>query len=371
MDFTDQIKILATKIPAQLNHIKTEAATRNALVEPFIRALGYDTSDLTEVVPEFGADLDVPGVPKNKKIDYGILQNGKPIILIECKCFNDKLVDGYKQLFHYAVATDTRIGILTNGLIYRFYADLNKPGKLDDTPFLELDMQNLQENLVDELKKITKTSLNIDEMLTAANELKYTGGILEILTEQLSSPDENFVKFFFNRLCPNKSFSGGVKPQFADFTQRALKQFIREQINILLDVSAIGNGFSSASTGSQPSDQNQDSPDDLDKVSQDNQIVTTEDELEGYFIVKSILREVVDPKRIIPKDVQNYFGIFLDNNKKPVCRLHFNNLKNKRLGVLDENKQEEKIYIDNLNEIYKYAERLKTTIECYEKSKVS
>lgn len=68
MDFTDQIKALAVKIPGQLDHIKTEAATRNALVEPFIRALGYDTSDLTEVIPEFGADLDVPGVPKNKKL---------------------------------------------------------------------------------------------------------------------------------------------------------------------------------------------------------------------------------------------------------------------------------------------------------------
>ena len=152
MDFVDQIKALSAKIPTQLAHIKTEAGTRNALVEPFIRALGYDTSDMAEVVPEFGADLDVPGVTKNKKVDYGILRNGKTVILIECKHYTDKLNEGFKQLFYYAVASNCRFGILTNGLIYRFYADLDAPNKLDASPFLEIDMQDLKEPLLEELK---------------------------------------------------------------------------------------------------------------------------------------------------------------------------------------------------------------------------
>lgn len=38
MDFVDEVKALAAKTPGLLEHIKTEAATRTALVEPFIRA---------------------------------------------------------------------------------------------------------------------------------------------------------------------------------------------------------------------------------------------------------------------------------------------------------------------------------------------
>lgn len=245
---------------------------------------------------------------------------------------------------------------MTNGLVYRFYADLDKPGKLDDKPFLELDMLDLQEHSVTELKRLTKSALNLDEMLTAAVELKYTEGILGILTEQLASPDESFVKLFFNRLCPGKAFAGGVRQQFASFTKRALKQFIREQINTLLDRTTDIPTPPTPPIGEDP-------PPDLIR-----QVITTEEELEGYFVVKSILREVINPTRIIPKDVHGYFGIFLDHKRRPVCRLYFNNTNNKRLGLFDyggEEKQEEKVPIGDLSDIYKYTDRLKATVVHY------
>ncbi len=381
MDFIDEVKVLAAKIPGLLGHIKTEAGTRTALVEPFIRALGYDTSDPTEVVPEFGADLNVPGVPKNKKIDYGILKEGKPIILIECKCHTDNLLEGYKQLFHYAVATDTRIAILTNGVVYRFYADLDRPNRLDESPFLELDMLNLQEPLVEEIKRLTKPALNVNEMLTTASELKYVGGILGILTEQLVSPlDENFAKFFFQRLCPGKAFAGKVRVEFSSYTQRALKQFVREQINKMLDATDMGSASPSAigavaqTIPSQNTVLDVPSTNDGDIPSQTgntNQIVTTAEELEGFYIVKSILREVVDPSRVVHRDVLNYFGILLDdNNRKPICRLYFNNLQNKKLALFDHSqggKEEQKVSIENLNDIYQYADQLKAAIAYHDK----
>lgn len=370
MDFIDQIKRLAEKIPTQLEHIKTEAATRNALVEPFIKALGYDTSDLTEVVPEFGADLDVPGVPKNKKIDYAILKNGKPIMLIECKAHNDKLMDGYKQLFHYAVTTDTRIGILTNGLIYKFYADLNKPGKLDEVPFLEINMLALKEPLVAELKSLVKTSLSIDEMLIAANELKYTGGILAILTEQLTAPSDDFVKIFFQQLCPGRAFAGAAKQQFTNFTGRALKQFIREQINSLLDASAMGTSNpSSISLAAQTNLASTFEEEVKNSQRNSSQVITTEEELEGFYIVKSILRQRINPDRIIHRDVASYFSILLDDtNRKPICRLYFNS-SNKRIGIFETKggeKQETKIAIESLNDIYKYAVQLEDIVCQYD-----
>jgi predicted type IV restriction endonuclease len=361
MDFTDQVKALAARMPNLLDSILTEEATKQYLIIPFIQALGYDVFDPREVFPEFDANV---GASKKYKLDYAILQEGKPIILIECKWRGDTLTEGYSQLFHYFSATNARIGVLTNGIIYRFYADLDKPNKMDDKPFLEIDMLSLKEPLVDELKKITKSAFNLEEMVSAATELKYVGGILGILTEQLSSPSEDLTKFFFSQSCPGKVFSPTAKAQFADYTKRALKQFIRDQLSHILDAS----GFTgSASLTVEPTPVI-----DSSSLSDDSEpkIITTEEELEGYHIVKSILREAIEPNRVAYRDVQSYFGILLDNNnRKPICRLHFNNLSAKKLGLFGQggdDKQEEKIAIDNLNDIYKYADRLKATVQYYD-----
>ncbi len=365
MDFVEPIKVIAAKVPGLLDFIKTEAATRNSLVEPFIRALGYDTSDPAEVVPEFGANLNVPGVPKDKKVDYAILKEGRPIILIECKCHTDKLNEGYKQPFHYAVATDCRIGILTNGLIYRFYADLDKPNKLDDKPFLELDLQALKEPLLEELRCLSKPSFDIDGMLTAAMELKYIGGILQILTDQFTSPSDDFVKFFYQKVCEGKPFAGSAKQQFANYTTRAMGQFVRDRINSLLD------GLDTDRSVTPPP-----APAVVDVATENGDpkslIVTTEEELEGFYIVKSILREVVAANRIFHRDVAAYCGILLDNNnRKPICRLYFNSSHNKKLGLFDvsgTSKQEERVSIERLDDIYQYADRLRATVLQYTES---
>jgi hypothetical protein len=170
MDFIDEVKALAARVPGLLGHIVTEAGTRTSLVEPFIRALGYDTSDPTEVVPEFGANVKVPGVNQDKHVDYAIMKDGKPIILIEVKQHGTDPNKGYGQLYGYFTPVDARIAITTNGVIYRFYADLDKPHVMDKEPFLELDMLNLKEPLVEELKRLTKSVFDVDEMVRAGNE---------------------------------------------------------------------------------------------------------------------------------------------------------------------------------------------------------
>jgi len=355
MDFVEQVKELAIKVPGKLAYIQTEAATRNALIDPFIRALGYDVSDTQEVTPEFGAHLNIPGIAKDKRVDYAILKDGKPIILIEAKHHKDKLIQGYDQLFAYAITTCCRIGILTNGLIWRFYADLAHPGtgKLDPTPFLELDFQDLKEPLLEELRPLTKSDLNINGMLKAAEELNGIGGILQILNQEFDNPSDDFVKFFYQRLSDGKPFVGNSKILFTGYAKRAFGQFIRARVNRMLDES-LGND-------------DQVLPIDLPisptpEVA--SSIVTTEEEMEGFYIVKSILRDVVSSEHITYKDVVSYFGIFLDGNShKPICRLYFNNSSNKRVGILirgEDDKQESKYSIDRLDHIYQYAEQLKS-----------
>lgn len=314
---------------------------------------------MQEVTPEFGAHLNIPGIAKDKRVDYAILKDGKPIILIEAKHHKDKLILGYDQLFAYAITTCCRIGILTNGLIWRFYADLAHPGtgKLDPTPFLELDLQDLKEALLEELCPLTKSALNIDGML-AAEELNGVGGILQILNQEFDNPGDDFIKFFYQRLSEGKPFVGNSKILFTGYAKRAFGQFVRARVNRMLDES-LGNNDQiplidlpipiSPEIGSS--------------------IVTTEEEMEGFYLVKSILRDVVSSERITYKDVVSYFGIFLDGNShKPICRLYFNNSSNKRLGILirgEDDKQESKHPIDRLDHIYQYAEPLKCAASQY------
>lgn len=97
-------------------------------------------------------------------------------------------------------------------------------------------------------------------------------------------------------------------------------------------------------------------------------IVTTEEEIESYLIVKSILRPVVDISRVVYRDAQTYFAILLDdNNRKPICRMYFNSLTKKYIATFDENKKETKHEISTLNDIYNFSKELADIIEFYDK----
>ncbi len=100
-------------------------------------------------------------------------------------------------------------------------------------------------------------------------------------------------------------------------------------------------------------------------------ITTTEEEIQGYHIVRAIVGSVVEVKRVIMRDVKSYCGVLLDDtNRKPICRLWFNSPQ-KYVGLVDEHKQEEKVPIDDIDDLYKYADRLKATVGYYERSPVS
>ena len=362
MDFVDQIKALASNIPDQLDRVLTEEATKSSMVMPFIQSLGYNVFDITEVVPEFDANV---GASKKYKLDYAILQDGKPIILIECKHHAEKLDgDAHSQLFHYFAATDARIGVLTNGVSYRFYSDLVESNKLDEKPFLELDMLNLQDNLIEELKKLSKQAFNLDDILTAASELKYTKAIKAILHEQLNEPSDDFVRFFAAQVYPGR-LTERVRQEFTAFVKRAFKQFIREQISGLLQsASNLADGISEEPESTAEEETTAETSD------RDSRIVTTEEELEGFYIVKSILSSSIDAARVAHRDTIGYFNVLLDDNgRKPICRLYFNNTDNKRLEFFDyteEGRKEEKVSIAEVNEIYQYSDRLKATVQYYE-----
>ena len=240
MDFIDRIRDLAAQIPNQLNHIQTEEATKIALVMPFIRALEYNTADPTEVVPEFTADV---GLKKGEKVDYAILKDKKPIIIFECKWSGSYLDQEHaSQLSRYFNVTDARFGVLTNGIIYRFYSDLEQPNKMDLKPFLEFNMLDIKEPLVEELKKFMRSSFDLDVILTTASELKHTREIKRIVAEQWANPSDDLVRFFASQVYSGR-MTQSVMTQFRDITRRALQQYVTDQFSDRLKpVLAQGNG---------------------------------------------------------------------------------------------------------------------------------
>ena len=143
------------------------------------------TLKINDKAPEFTADV---GTKRGEKVDYAILQEGKPILLFECKqCGVDLDASHASQLYRYFSVTEARIAVLTNGLMYRFYTDLDNPNQMDSKPFLEINMLDVQAPLVDELKKLSKSTFDLDTMLTTASELKYTREIRLLMEEQLKA----------------------------------------------------------------------------------------------------------------------------------------------------------------------------------------
>jgi len=358
MDFIDKIRELSARFPKQLENIQTEEATKHALVMPFISALGYNVFDPTEVTPELCADV---GVKKGEKVDYAILRDGKPVILFECKHHAADLGKAHaSQLYRYFGVTEARFGVLTNGLLYWFYTDLEAPNKMDEKPFFEFNIIDIRETAVEELKKFSKSSFDLDFILTTASELKYTREIKRLLIEQMQEPTDDFVRFFASNVYSGK-LTQSVREQFIHLTKQAFKQVINDQINERLKSALV----TEASTASQtaPDVLSPSGPAALSNGSPTAE--TKEEEWEGYHIVRAILREVTPPKRVALRDVQSYCGILLDdNNRKPICRLHFNSAQ-KYLSLFDTNK-EERIPIEGLDDLYKYAERLKAAVSNYD-----
>ena len=353
MDFIDKIRELSAHIPKQIENIQTEEATKHSLVLPLIAALGYNIFDPTEVTPELCADI---GIKKGEKVDYAILREGKPIILFECKHHNVDLSHAHKsQLFRYFSVTEARFGVLTNGVLYWFYTDLEEPNKMDEKPFFEFNMLDIKEPAVEEFKKFSKSSFDLSYILTTAAELKYTREIKRLLTDQMQNPADEFIRFIVSNVYVGR-MTLSVKEQFVQLSKQAFKSILNDQINERLK-SAMASDNTKSETAIVEAAQvaKQESP----SASQ-----PTEEEWEGYHIVRAILREVIPPQRVIMRDVQSYCGILLDNNnRKPICRFFFEGSK-KYLSFFDTGK-EDKVLIDSLDDLFKYAERLKATVTKY------
>ncbi|WP_213780128.1 type I restriction endonuclease [Caballeronia sp. dw_276] len=355
MDFIDEVRALASRVATTKDLLQTEEATKNAMVMPFIQLLGYNVFDPLEVTPELIADV---GTKKGEKVDYAILKDGQPIMLFECKKSGGDLhINHASQLFRYFHSTEARFGVLTNGIVYKFFTDLEKPNMMDDKPFFEFNMLEFRDQDVDELKKFAKTVFDLETILTTANQLKYTRAIQNTLGNWMNDPPEEFVRLASAEFLVGKHFKNAVKDLFTEVTKQAFKQLVRDKINERLKGAMTPELSVAPALQAHISDA---------QIEQDETYSASDLELEAFQIVRAILRPISKPARIFIRPSASYCAIlFDDNNRKPVCRLRFNNENRLVVGLFNENKEEDKILISDLDQLFDFGDRLKACVASY------
>ncbi len=357
MDFKDQIKQLGEKVLKLKDQIKTEEATKSAFIMPFIQILGYDLFNPMEVVPEFVTDYGAKNV---EKVDYAIFKNNDPILVIECKHHAEDLEKHYTQIHKYFHLTKARFAVLTNGVIYNFYADLDAANKMDEKPFLSFDISNIKEQQIKELVKFHKNGFDVGSILNTASELKYSNAVKMVLMAELVNPKPEFVKYFISKVYEGR-ITEKILVQFSEIVKRTVEQTFNDIVSDRL-MNAINQ------TKQITPDTAPEAPPAVEE--DDCKVITTEEELNGFYIIKSILRTKVTPQRVVYRDSVNYFSIILDNNnRKPICRLWLNGQAKKFIGLFDKEKKETKFEITSLDDIFKYSQQLIDTISYYEPDK--
>ncbi|MBK0381200.1 type I restriction endonuclease [Mucilaginibacter segetis] len=354
MDFKDQILQFASRVEKLCTQIQTEEATKNALIMPFIQLLGYDVFNPFEVNPEFVADI---GIKKGEKVDYAIMNDGKPILLIECKHYTQDLNPHNSQLFRYFHTSEAKFGLLTNGIQFKFYTDLASPNKMDEKPFFEFKITDIKDNEIIELRKFHKSYFDVDNITNTASELKYLNQIKQALNQEFADPTDEFVKYFTKKVYPG-AVTQKVLEQFKLITKRACSIYINDILNerfkSALEIDTNKEESLTPVIDSQKTD-----------ISDGNNIETTEDEIVGCLIIKSILSEKIDPKRVDLRDAQSYCAILLDdNNRKPICRLYFTE-KKKTIAIINNNKEFVKTEITDLNELYQLKKQFFDALDLY------
>ena len=353
MDFIDVLKQFSVRVGKLYPQIQTEEATKTSLIMPFFQTVfGYDVFNPDEFVPEFVADV---GIKKGEKVDYAIMVGGEPAILVEAKWCGESLDKHDSQLFRYFGTTKAKFGILTNGVVYKFYTDLNEQNKMDMSPFLEMDILNIKEPLVPELKRFCKANFDAGEIFSRASELKYSNEIKAYFVEQLREPVDDFVKFMLSQTYEGVK-TAAVVEKFRPIVKTSLNSLIGEMMNERITTALKTDATPASDTSSESAVLDGDEGEAADSAR--NRIVTTDEELQAYYIVKAILASEVDMSQVSYKDTYRYFAVLYgDTPARWVCRLRLTARK-KSLILPAESGDDVKHELSGLDDIYGHKEAI-------------
>lgn len=351
MSFKDSVSELSVRSQSARTMAQTEEATKNAVVMPFLRALGFDVFNPSQVIPEFVSDV---GTKKGEKVDYAVRIGDRIEYLIEAKSISTNLSDAqYNQLFRYFTVTEARIAILTNGIQFWFFTDIEDKNKMDSAPFFKFDLDAYDENDLKEVEKFHVERFDIEKIRSAAASLKYTRLATAYINSQWNAPDDEFVKFVARSF-----YEGNITKQVVESLRPIIKrafddlfrQKARQKFNAVLEGSE--REGASEVVG-------------VPEEEETSDIITTQEELDAFYMIRAICSEVTPASNIHIRDQKSYCGIlFENNNRKPIARLHFNG-KKLHIGLFDEAKAETRIPIESLEEIFTHKDKILETVIRY------
>ncbi|MCA3270349.1 MAG: type I restriction enzyme HsdR N-terminal domain-containing protein [Roseomonas sp.] len=358
MSFNEELGRIRARA-GKASDLATEEAAKNALVMPLLRTLGFDVFDPEVVIPEFTADV---GTKRGEKVDYALRVNGELAILIECKPANVDIGQAHaSQLYRYFAVTPARIGIVTNGIDWHFFTDLDKPNIMDAKPFFHFNVLTYIDVDVVQLEKFKASNFNLANILSTASDLKFSSLMTEALKKEFTTPSEELVRLFTRRVYDGQ-ITSAVRERFSEILRSCVQEVIREEVNRRL-LGAI-QPPKSLSPATAPADK---------ATAVDESVLspgtgdpnTTDDEEEAFRIIRSIGRQVIAASRITMRDAQSYCAILADdNNRRPIARLYFTGTR-LRIGIFNASKVEERLELSSLDDLYNHADKLLVAISQY------
>ena len=342
MGFTEDLAALTVTIRQRATVVKTEEATKMSLIVPMLQTWGYDPFNPLEVTPEYTADV---GTKQKEKVDYAIMKDGEPIILVECKPAGMPLDRHGSQLFRYFSVCPAKIGILTNGTEYRFFSDTEAENRMDLVPFLTVNLLDLKPGQDAQLAKFCREAFDMEALMPSIQTLAEKRQIQEAIARAFDDPPEDMIKYFIRQI-----HDGPIMPKVLEKYTPLIKEGIRTYFNDRVNA-RLQNAIS-------------DEPEEVPEGTEDG-VETTAEELEGFRIVQAIAAEVIDPSRLAIRDNKSYCPVLLDdNNRRPVLRMYLNT-SNWRIGLYPEG-TEVKEPIEKISDIYKHREQILAAIKRYE-----
>lgn len=357
MDLATKLIELEKRTAQHREVLLTEEAAKTALVMPFLQALGYDVFNPAEVIPEFTADV---GIKKGEKVDYALCIDGKVSILVECKPSTIELdLKHASQLYRYFSTTDARVAILTNGVIYKFYSDIESRNKMDDKPFFVFSMETIRRTDPVTLERFSRGQFAIEAILAEASRLKLESQMRIELEKEFADPSDEFIRLMAGRVLPGGRMTTAFKEQMHPLLVASISSLVRDRVNERLN-----SALSVANPEPAPLPEGgSDTTADLE-----DGVVTTEDEISGFRIIQAIAARHVPPERIVIRDSKSYCAILLDdNNRKTLARLHFNSPTTRYVGTFVE-KTETRHPVSALTDIYRLEEAIVARIKEFDQA---
>ncbi|MCC5605992.1 type I restriction enzyme HsdR N-terminal domain-containing protein [Nostoc sp. CHAB 5834] len=331
MGFAEDLAKLSEKVSSRLAIVTGEENTKAAFISPFLSILGYDLTDPTEVKHEYFADFATPTrVKQPKKVDYAIAINNNIVILIEAKCCKQKpeAHDGQLRSYFNAILT-AQISVVTNGVEYRFFTDLENLHVMDKETFFTFNILDYTPKDIENLKLFHRDNFDAASIKSDAEEMLYSQGISELIDGLLVSPSDKFVHFLIKELgtvAPKFEFRGSVVNarvinRFSPIVKRSI------QTSLLSLITRSVNQEMTHPADYQPLTVPEQAEADLDP-DEKTDVVTTEEELAAFKKIQAITKTSPQFKLELQyKDTVSYFGINLGKINWWFLRLYLSSSK--------------------------------------------